>query len=138
MTVFFTEINDSNIVINATVWEDSILGDPASEENGKNYLANVFSVSADKFVQTFEDGTRKQFASVNFIWDPANNVFIIPKPFDSWTLDGNYDWQPPVANPNTAGYKITWDEDAVTWNGLKTADNSEWIWNTVTNQWDSV
>jgi hypothetical protein len=138
MTVIFTEIDDSNIVINATIWEDSILGDPASEENGKNYLASFFSVPANKFVQTFDDGTRKQFVGVGATWDAANNVFILSQPFPSWALDGNYDWQPPVANPNTAGYETRWNEDAVTWDGLKLSDNSNWIWNTTTNQWDSV
>ena len=138
MTVTFTEIDDSNIVINATIWEDSILGDPASEENGKNYLANFFSVPADKFVQTFHDGIRKQLGGVTLTWDSANNVFILPQPFTSWSLDASYDWQPPVANPDTAGYDTIWNESALTWDGLKISDNSNWIWNTTTNEWDAV
>tara|TARA_B100001939_G_C16833926_1_gene569945 strand:+ start:47 stop:460 length:414 start_codon:yes stop_codon:yes gene_type:complete len=135
--VYFCEINDSNEVINITNWEDSILGDPASEANGKSYLATFFSKSADKFVQTFTDGTRKQQAGVGHTWDATNNVFIQPKPFSSWTLDSNHDWQPPVADPETEGYRRRWNEDLQTWDGLKISDNSNWLWNTTTNQWDS-
>jgi len=136
--VYFVEINDSNIVVNITIWEDSILGNPSSEQNGKNYLANFTGKSADKFVQAFQDGTRKQYPGVDYTWDAENNVFILPKPFTSWTLDANYDWQPPVANPNTAGYETRWNESLLTWDGLKLSDNTEWVWNTTTNEWDSV
>lgn len=136
--VYFCEINDSNEVVNITNWEDSILGDPASEANGKSYLATFTGKSADKFVQAFKDGTRKQYPGVGSTWDATNNVFIQPKPFTSWTLDSNHDWQPPVANPNTAGYETRWNEDLETWDGLKTSDNTNWRWNTSTNQWDSL
>jgi|TARA_R110000803_G_scaffold210731_1_gene283461 hypothetical protein len=138
MTIIFAQINESNEVININIWDESILGDPASEETGKNYLANFFGVSSDMFIQTFDDGTRKQQAGVGYTWDSTNNVFIIPKPFASWTLDGNYDWQPPVVDPNTEGYLTKWNETDQTWDGLKTSDNSVWKWNTATNQWDSV
>jgi len=138
MHIKFTQINDSNEVIDVTVWEDEILGSPASEDNGKSFLAARTGVSADKFVQTFEDGTRKQLAGIGYTWDATNNVFIKPQTFASWTLDGNYDWQPPVANPNTEGYLTKWNETEGTWDGLKTSDNSNWRWNTSTNSWDSI
>ena len=59
MNIIFCEINDENTVINITLWDEFILGNPSSEENGKNYLATFFNKQADKFVQTFSDGTRK-------------------------------------------------------------------------------
>ena len=40
--------------------------------------------------------------------------FIEPKPYPSWILDENYDWQPPVAYPSD-GALYTWNEDNLEW-----------------------
>tara|TARA_R110000823_G_scaffold287150_1_gene405444 strand:+ start:1074 stop:1493 length:420 start_codon:yes stop_codon:yes gene_type:complete len=139
MNILFCEINEENIVLNVTVWDESILGSPPSEENGKNYLANFYKKSPDKFVQTYTDGTRKIQAGGGVTWDPTNNVFILPKPFDSWILDTNYDWQPPIAYPNTEGYTLLlWQEQFQTWDGFNTLDNLTYRWNPNTNQWDNL
>tara|TARA_B100000902_G_scaffold308196_1_gene297301 strand:+ start:1542 stop:2150 length:609 start_codon:yes stop_codon:yes gene_type:complete len=45
------------------------------------------------------DPYRGNAAKIGGTYDPANDVFINPKPFDSWVLDGNYQWQPPVTEP---------------------------------------
>jgi hypothetical protein len=44
-------------------------------------------------------------------------VFIRPKPYDSWTLDENFDWQPPVEKPD---------------------DSEEYIWNEDNQEWDVI
>jgi hypothetical protein len=40
------------------------------------------------------------------------DVFVAPKPYASWTLDENHDWQPPTAKPE--GF-YTWDEETLAW-----------------------
>jgi hypothetical protein len=40
--------------------------------------------------------------------------FIEPKPFPSWILDENYDWQPPVAYPQD-NVTYFWNEDNLEW-----------------------
>jgi hypothetical protein len=57
---------------------------------------------------------RKQFAGVGFTYNPVADVFISPQPFASWTLDNNYDWQPPTAVP-TDGKNYSWDETLLQW-----------------------
>jgi hypothetical protein len=57
---------------------------------------------------------RKQFAGVGFTYNPIADVFISPQPFASWTLDNNYDWQPPTAVP-TDGKNYSWDETLLQW-----------------------
>jgi len=47
-------------------------------------------------------------------------MFILPKPFASWTLDSNGDWQPPVARPAdfvavNQGGNYKWNEETQTW-----------------------
>ena len=56
---------------------------------------------------------RKQYAGIGYIYDPIADVFIAPQPFASWTLDENYDWQPPKAMPIDGRYY--WDEELKDW-----------------------
>ncbi|MAG19342.1 MAG: hypothetical protein CMB98_04620, partial [Flavobacteriaceae bacterium] len=63
---------------------------------------------------------RKQFAGVGMTYNSELNMFISPKPFPSWTLDSNGDWQPPVAKPagwtpTNAGGSHLWNEESQTW-----------------------
>lgn len=44
----------------------------------------------------------------------GTEVFVSPQPFSSWTLDANYEWQPPTPMP-TEGGPWTWDEETLSW-----------------------
>ena len=39
--------------------------------------------------------------------------FILVQPFPSWSLDENYDWQPPIPRPKEGYWH--WDEDSLSW-----------------------
>lgn len=62
---------------------------------------------------SYNNNIRKQFASIGYTYDENADVFIAPKPFPSWTLDENYDWQPPTPMP--AEGRSVWDEERRTW-----------------------
>ena len=55
---------------------------------------------------------RKQYAGIGYSYDPVADVFITPQPFASWSLDQNFDWQPPTPRPEG---KWSWDEDTLSW-----------------------
>lgn len=58
-------------------------------------------------------GTEKQpFVGRDFVYLEAKDKIIEPKPFDSWTLDGNDKWQAPKAKP---GENYYWDEKTREW-----------------------
>jgi hypothetical protein len=61
---------------------------------------------------SYNNKIRKQYAGVGFTYDAVNNVFILPKPYPSWNLDSNFDWQAPTAKPD--GFYL-WDESTLTW-----------------------
>jgi hypothetical protein len=66
-------------------------------------------------VQTsYNNNFRKQYAGVGYTYDKAKDKFIAPKPYPSWALDGNDDWQAPTAMPDD-GKMYTWDEDNTKW-----------------------
>ena len=39
-------------------------------------------------------------------------------PYPSWSLDENYDWQPPVEKPDD-GNEYTWDEENQEWDVIE-------------------
>ena len=63
---------------------------------------------------SFNNNIRKQFAGVGYTYDDVDDVFIAPAPFNSWYLDENYDWQPPVPYPDGEGMFV-WDEANEDW-----------------------
>jgi hypothetical protein len=63
---------------------------------------------------SFNNNIRKQFAGVGYTYDDVDDVFIAPQPYESWVLDENHDWQPPVPYPDGEGMFV-WDEANEDW-----------------------
>ena len=63
---------------------------------------------------SYNNSIRKQFAGIGFTYDETADVFIAPKPFESWSLDENYDWQAPIDYP-ADGKQYSWDEANQAW-----------------------
>jgi len=62
---------------------------------------------------SYNNNIRKQYAGIGYSYDSDDDVFIAPKPFPSWTLDSNHDWQAPVARPVEGQW--TWNEESQQW-----------------------
>lgn len=62
---------------------------------------------------SYNGNIRKQYAGIGFTYDPIHDVFIRPQPFPSWSLDQNYDWQPPKPRPLEGMWY--WDENEQEW-----------------------
>ena len=55
-------------------------------------------------------------AGIDWTYDGVN--FIKPQPYPSWTLDSEYDWQPPTAYPaveDNSDIYYEWDEPTTSW-----------------------
>jgi hypothetical protein len=63
---------------------------------------------------SYNHNIRKQYAGIGFTYNADADVFITPKPFASWSLDENYDWQAPIERP-ADGNQYAWDEDEQGW-----------------------
>jgi hypothetical protein len=57
---------------------------------------------------------RKQYAGIGYTYNETADVFVSPQPFESWSLDSNYDWQAPVEIP-ADGKDYLWDEANQVW-----------------------
>jgi hypothetical protein len=62
---------------------------------------------------SYNDNIRKQFAGKGYSYDEVNDVFIAPQPYASWSLDNDFDWQPPTPRPEGMGWY--WDEENGEW-----------------------
>lgn len=62
---------------------------------------------------SYNNNIRKQFAGIGYTYDAANDVFIAPQPYPSWSLDNNFNWQPPIPRPT--GELWIWDENNLCW-----------------------
>jgi len=148
----FAEIDSNNIVIRVLVGcnlEVNSHGGDQSEEAALDFGNKIpFSPGEVKWIQTsYNKNFRKKFAGVADYYDPIKDIFISPKPFSSWLLDSNNDWQAPIAFPtitiNTnkiigkdlndptkdvyGHYDISWDEN-----------NQPLKWNTSTLSWENL
>ena len=67
---------------------------------------------------------RGNYAGIGYTYDTNNDVFYLPQPYESWTLDETtWQWISPIAYPDD-GNMYSWDENAYQ------ADNTKgWVLN---------
>ena len=62
---------------------------------------------------SYNNNIRKRYAGIGYSYDSVADVFIAPQPYPSWSLDENFDWQPPTPMPLEGMWY--WDEDNLEW-----------------------
>tara|TARA_R110002020_G_scaffold397298_1_gene607420 strand:- start:540 stop:905 length:366 start_codon:yes stop_codon:yes gene_type:complete len=112
----FAKLDENNIVTEVLVVDNKNILETdgkESEHKGKVFLEELFGDAT--WVQTsYNDKFRKQFAGIGFSYDKTNDVFIRAQPFLSWSLDSNFNWQPPIPYP-TDGQNYEWNDKKLTW-----------------------
>ena len=58
---------------------------------------------------------RKNAAMIGGTYDKEKDIFIDPKPYESWSLDENHNWQPPTPKPVKDGFTYIWNEETTSW-----------------------
>ena len=108
----FAKLNN-NIVETLIVVNNEVLLDENNIEQESIGIEFCKSLLGGEWIQASYNGSfRKQYPGAGYTYDSVNDVFIEPKPFLSWTLDSNLDWQPPVSKPEGLYY---WDEQSLSW-----------------------
>lgn len=118
----FAEINNYGHVIRVIVISNEVLLDSENKEQenlGIEFCKSLYGESTN-WVQTSYGGNfRKKFAGINDTFDSVNNIFVTPRPgvppYLSWSLDENFDWQPPVEDPSTEDKAYAWNESLQKW-----------------------
>ena len=107
----FAQVDENNVVTQVLVVPDE------QEHRGQDFLAIDLGLGG-RWIQTSYNGNiRKQYAGIGFTFDEQADVFVAPRPYPSWNLDENHDWQPPVPKPND-GLMYQWNEDKQDWEAV--------------------
>ena len=139
----FAELDKDNKVLRVVVGCNTDIANNGGEQSTQaaTHFETVVPLSANgvKWVQTsYNHNFRKQYAGKGYIYDSAKDKFLNPQPFSSWSLDGNDDWQAPVAYPTITTYDgdkryfISWNEENLRW-----VAKDEGVWNTSTESYDT-
>jgi hypothetical protein len=98
----FAELDSDNKVINVIVATD----------------ASITQISG-KFIKC-SDVTGE--VSIGGHYDKDRNQFVAPKPFPSWTLNEDLEWESPVGEKPNDGKFYGWDEENQSWYELVRVD----------------
>ena len=84
-------------------------------QDGETWCINFFKGGIWKQT-SYNHNFRKQYCGKGFVYDSSKDKFLSPQPYQSWSLDGNDDWQAPVTFPtDTTDKNILWDEPNLRW-----------------------
>lgn len=112
----FAKLDTNNIVTSVEKVENAVItiNDEEIENIGIDFLIQHSGHTAWK--QTwFTGGKRINFAGIGYFYDENNDVFIAPKPFNSWILDETtYKWVAPIPMPQDELRHI-WIEEELRW-----------------------
>jgi hypothetical protein len=103
-------LDDNNIVTEVIVGKDEteLIDGLIPEEWYGNFRGQTCIRTS------YNNNIRKQYAGIGFTYNEIADVFVVPKPFPSWSLDSNYDWQAPIEYP-ADGKQYLWDEANQVW-----------------------
>ena len=91
------------------------LGDNDMHVDGETWCANFFKGGTWKQT-SYNNNFRKQYCGKGYVYDSSKDKFLAPQPYQSWSLDGDDDWQAPVTYPtDTTDKRIHWDEPNLRW-----------------------
>ena len=115
----FAELNSSNEVLRVVVISNDDVAANGGDESAQaeTFVASIvpYRTGGVAWKQTsYNNNFRKQYAGIEYTYDAGKDKFISPKPYASWSLDSNDDWQAPVSYPND-GKNYLWNETSRAW-----------------------
>jgi hypothetical protein len=112
----FAELDDNNKVKQVIVVSNNELLDDSGLESEQKGIDFCVDLLGGRWVQTsYNANFRKNFASINSLYDPIRDAFISEKPYESWILnEDTCDWDAPTPYP-TDGKQYEWNETILNW-----------------------
>jgi hypothetical protein len=112
----FAQLDENNVVTQVIVVNnnDCLLDGVENEDTGIAFCKSLFGANT-RWKQTSYNGNfRKHYAGIGYTYNAVRDAFIPPQPYQSWTLDDDANWQPPVPMP-TDGGMYSWNESTQAW-----------------------
>jgi len=124
----FAEINSLDEVLKIIEITDQDVIDNGGHQSleAAQFVETIIPLSDSgvKWVEMTDDNSfRKQAAVIGGTYDSTKDKFINPKPYPSWVLNANDDWESPIgAMPSTTtdGKRdyYNWNESNQTWDKI--------------------
>ena len=106
----FAEIDLDNKVTRVLVGDNN---DPAGDEGYQWLIDNL----GGTWIKTsYNNNIRGTYAGIGYEYNEAEDIFITPQPYPSWTRSGSF-WNAPTPMPED-GKMYSWDEDELSWEEL--------------------
>ena len=104
----FAELDSNNKVVRVVVIDNE------HEANGQEYLSETLGLGGTWLQTSYNANIRGKFAGVGDSYDAKADRFIVASPYPSWTIDKDFNWNPPTPFPND-GKSYHWDEAQLNW-----------------------
>jgi hypothetical protein len=107
----YAQLDDDNTVLDVMKISDDY------EDCGEDYINNVCMIPG-RWIKTSYNGTiRGSFAGVGFSYNEELDVFLPPKPYESWVINTELKcWESPVERPEISNTEAAiWDETNQQW-----------------------
>jgi hypothetical protein len=86
-----------------------------SEPLGVAFIANVLGLEGVWVQTSYNHNFRHKYAGPGDSYLAESDVFVEPKPWDSWILNTEtWEWQAPTPRPDD-GKIYDWSEETLTW-----------------------
>ena len=111
----YAQIDANNVVTQVVVIDNKDTADAFGVE--KEHIGAAFCerLFGGTWKQTSYNGNiRKNYAGIGYTYRADIDAFVAPKPFASWILNADAQWEAPVAMP-TDGQMYSWDEATTSW-----------------------
>ena len=111
----YAQIDANNVVTQVVVIDNKDTADASGVE--KEHIGAAFCerLFGGTWKQTSYNGNiRKNYAGIGYTYRSDIDAFVAPKPYASWILNADAQWEAPVAMP-TDGQMYSWDEATTSW-----------------------
>ena len=116
-------LNENNIVVNVIVGLDEDQTETLPEEfsSWEDFYADQQGLTCKRTSYNTKAGVhlnggtpfRANYGGIGMHYDPTNDIFHNPQPYDSWTLNTTTGlWEAPIDYPDDDQNSYFWDEDA--------------------------
>ena len=113
---YFAKLENDTVVqvisVSNDVCGEPTLSFPDTEIAGCTFIADVLKLEGVWKQTSYNHNFRKQYAGIGYTYDSAADVFVALRPYGSWTLDSNHNWQAPTPRPE-GNYQ--WFEENEQW-----------------------
>jgi hypothetical protein len=111
----YAKIDENNVVTQVVVVDNKDMADAFGVEKEHIGAAHLEKILGGTWKQTSYNGNmRKNYAGIGYTYRADIDAFVPPKPFASWLLNANAQWEAPVAMPQD-GKMYSWDEETTNW-----------------------